>query len=105
MTCNVTLRDKSGLPVKKFIAANNRNDVFSKYLETGNYTPRSSVETIANAMDVGDPSNFARIIDLYKNSYEKISEMIKGYYFRDEEIKEIVKKVYRESMVHVELSL
>ena len=48
-------------------------------------------------MDVGDPSNFARIIDLYKNSYEKISEMIKGYYFRDEEIKEIVKKVYRES--------
>ena len=55
---------RMGLPVKRFIAANNRNDVFLQYLHTGVYTPRPSVATIANAMDVGDPSNFARILDL-----------------------------------------
>ena len=54
-----------GLPVKRFIAANNRNDVFLEYLRTGVYSPRPSVATIANAMDVGDPSNFARIMDLF----------------------------------------
>ena len=56
---------KMGLPIKRFIAANNRNDVFFEYLQTGTYTPRSSVATLANAMDVGAPSNFARILDLY----------------------------------------
>ena len=56
---------RMGLPVKRFIAANNRNDVFLKYLRSGVYTPRPSVPTIANAMDVGDPSNFARIMDLF----------------------------------------
>ena len=54
-----------GLPVHRFIAANNANDVFCQYLQTGTYTPRPSIQTIANAMDVGDPSNFARILDLY----------------------------------------
>ena len=54
-----------GLPVKRFIAANNANSVFYEYLQTGEYRPRPSVQTIANAMDVGDPSNFARILDLY----------------------------------------
>ena len=52
---------KMGLPIKRFIAANNRNDVFYNYLQTGVYSPKPSVQTIANAMDVGDPSNFARI--------------------------------------------
>ena len=56
---------KMGLPVKRFIAANNRNDIFYQYLQTGKYNPRPSVATIANAMDVGDPSNFARVLDLY----------------------------------------
>ena len=63
---------RMGLPVKRFIAANNRNDIFYQYLKTGVYTPRPSVATIANAMDVGDPSNFARILDLYGGSHEAI---------------------------------
>ena len=57
---------RMGLPVKRFIAANNRNDIFYQYLKTGEYCPRPSVATIANAMDVGDPSNFARVLDLYE---------------------------------------
>ncbi|HNX57393.1 MAG TPA: threonine synthase, partial [Prolixibacteraceae bacterium] len=56
---------RMGLPVKRFIAANNRNDIFLQYLKTGIYTPKPSVATIANAMDVGDPSNFVRVLDLY----------------------------------------
>ena len=57
---------RMGLPVKRFIAANNRNDIFLQYLITGKYEPRPSIPTIANAMDVGNPSNFARILDVYK---------------------------------------
>lgn len=83
-----------GLPVEQFIAANNENDVVFEYLETGKYNPRSSVETIANAMDVGAPSNFARILDLYNHSHETIKEVIKGYRYSDEQIKEVVKEVY-----------
>lgn len=56
---------RMGLPVERFIASNNRNDIFFQYLQTGVYTPRPSIATIANAMDVGDPSNFARVLDLY----------------------------------------
>ena len=70
-----------GLPVKHFIAANNRNDVFMEYLHTGIYQPRPSVQTIANAMDVGAPSNFARIIDLFSrrgNPYSEIGKQISG---------------------------
>jgi threonine synthase len=63
-----------GLPVKRFIASNNANRVFYDYLQTGKYTPRPSIQTIANAMDVGDPSNFARIQDLY--SREDVQEII-----------------------------
>jgi threonine synthase len=86
-----------GLPVKQFIAANNANDVVFDYLETGKYNPRASVETIANAMDVGAPSNFARILDLYNYSHSIISEKIKGFRYSDNEIGETVKNVFRES--------
>ncbi len=86
-----------GLPVKQFIAANNANDVVFDYLETGQYNPRASVETIANAMDVGAPSNFARILDLYNYSHTTISEKIKGFRYSDKEIGETVKRVFRES--------
>ncbi|MCC8154507.1 MAG: threonine synthase [Tannerellaceae bacterium] len=88
---------RMGLPVKRFIAANNRNDVFLDYLNTGIYTPRSSVSTIANAMDVGDPSNFARILDLFSqtgNTYEEIKKLITGYRYTDEEIADTMRKVY-----------
>lgn len=77
---------KMGLPVKRFIAANNRNDIFLEYLKTGTYTPRASVSTIANAMDVGNPSNFARILNLYNNSHEAIAADISGFRYTDEEI-------------------
>jgi threonine synthase len=86
-----------GLPVKQFIAANNANDVVYEYLKSGNYTTRPSVETIANAMDVGAPSNFARILDLFDHSHKTISEKIKGYRYSDEEIRQIIDKVYQET--------
>ena len=63
--CSALFGHVMGLPVKRFIAANNANSVFYEYLQSGEYRPRPSIQTIANAMDVGDPSNFARILDLY----------------------------------------
>ena len=86
-----------GLPIKRCVAANNRNDVFYEYLRTGVYTPKPSVPTLANAMDVGDPSNFARILDLfsvYKDPYEKIRELISCHRFLDEDITFVMKRVY-----------
>lgn len=85
---------KMGLPIKRFIAANNENDIVYNYLKTGQYEPRPSVATIANAMDVGDPSNFARILDLYDHSHEAIKAEMTGYRYSDAEIREVVKDVY-----------
>ena len=85
---------RMGLPVRRFIAANNRNDVFLEYLKTGEYTPRASVRTIANAMDVGDPSNFARILDLYGNSATLIRQDIAGCRYTDEEIGRTISSLY-----------
>ena len=86
---------RMGLPVKRFIAANNRNDIFYQYLQTAKYNPCPSVATIANAMDVGDPSNFARILALYENSHEAISAEISGATYTDEQIRETIKKIYQ----------
>lgn len=86
-----------GLPVSRFIAANNKNDIFYQYLQTGKYNPRPSVATIANAMDVGDPSNFARVLDLYKESYEAICRDISGTTYTDEQIRETVKTTYQQT--------
>ncbi|MGE0019486.1 MAG: threonine synthase [Draconibacterium sp.] len=83
-----------GLPVTKFIAANNANHVVYDYLKTGEYQPRSSVETLANAMDVGTPSNFARILDLYSHNHKSISDLISGCWYSDEQIGAIVQSVY-----------
>ena len=66
--CSALFGHVMGLPVKRFIAANNANSVFYEYLQSGEYRPRPSIQTIANAMDVGDPSNFARILDLYNRT-------------------------------------
>lgn len=88
---------KMGLPVTHFIAANNLNDVFFEYLETGEYCPRPSVPTIANAMDVGAPSNFARILDLFGkhgDAYRQICQLISGSRYVDEEIASIIRKTY-----------
>ena len=85
---------RMGLPVRRFIAANNRNDVFLDYLRTGIYTPRASVQTIANAMDVGDPSNFARVMDLYGNSAEAVRKDITGCSYTDDEIRKTIATVH-----------
>jgi threonine synthase len=88
---------RMGLPVKRFIAANNKNDIFYQYLKTGVYTPKPSIATIANAMDVGDPSNFARILDLYKGDHAAIKANISGTTYTDEEIRETVRAIYQET--------
>lgn len=84
-----------GLPINKFIAATNRNDIFTKYINTGNFEPRASVQTLSNAMDVGNPSNLARIISSYKNLYEEIKSDIYSATFTDEETIEAIKEVYK----------
>lgn len=91
---------RMGLPVKHFVAANNRNDVVLEYLNTGKYNPRPSVSTIANAMDVGDPSNFARILDLYKENadvHQSICADISGYRYTDDQIANTMQTVYHET--------
>lgn len=74
---------RMGLPVRRFIAANNANDVFFNYLQNGVYEPKPSIATIANAMDVGDPSNFARILDLYDHDHGMIKSLISGATYSD----------------------
>lgn len=86
-----------GLPVKRFVAANNENDIVYKYLKSGKYEPKASVSTIANAMDVGAPSNFARILDLYKHSHQAIVDDMTGYRYSDTEIRETMKKVFTDN--------
>lgn len=86
-----------GMPVKRFIAANNANDVFYKYLQTGVYTPEKSKQTIANAMDVGDPSNFARVYDLYGGDYNRIKALISGATYTDDEIRETMRQCHEET--------
>ena len=88
---------RMGLPISRFIAANNRNDIVYQYLNTGVYSPRPSIATIANAMDVGDPSNFARILDLYQNSHSKISSEISGFTYTDEQIAETLADTYKKT--------
>lgn len=95
--CSALFGHEMGLPVKRFIAANNANDIFYKYLQTGKYEPKASVQTLANAMDVGDPSNFARIYDLYGKSHERISSLISGATYSDEQIRETMRQCYAET--------
>ena len=103
--CAALFGHQMGLPVKRFIAANNANDVFYNYLQTGEYHPKASLQTLANAMDVGDPSNFARIIDLYSQSgklsaeetHRRITSLISGATYSDEQIKETMRRCYQET--------
>lgn len=86
-----------GLPVKRFIAANNANDVFFNYLTSGVYQPQPSVQTIANAMDVGAPSNFVRIKELFKDSWSEIKQHIDGITYNDDMIKDTIYRCYHEN--------
>lgn len=87
---------RMGLPVKRFIAANNANDIFFNYLLTGVYDPKPSRQTIANAMDVGNPSNFVRILDLYGGSHDQITSLISGATYNDDQIREAMKQCQQE---------
>ncbi len=95
--CSALFGKRMGLPINRFIAANNANDVFFNYLKTGAYNPRASVQTIANAMDVGDPSNFARIYDLYGKSHQAICADISGATYTDEQIAETMRQCLKET--------
>ncbi len=92
--CAALFGHEMGLPIKRFIAANNANDVFYQFLQTAKYSPRASQQTIANAMDVGDPSNFARIYDLYGGSHERICSLISGATYSDDEIRKTMQSCY-----------
>ncbi len=95
--CSALFGKRMGLPISRFIAANNANDIFYNYLQTGRYEPKSSKQTIANAMDVGDPSNFARILDLYGKSHEAICQDISGATYTDQQIAETMKRCLTET--------
>ena len=95
--CAALFGHEMGLPIKRFIAANNANDIFYKYLQTGKYEPKPSKQTLANAMDVGDPSNFARIYDLYGKSHERIISLISGATYTDDQIRETMRQCYQDT--------
>ncbi|MBO4891720.1 MAG: threonine synthase [Prevotella sp.] len=103
--CSALFGHTMGLPMKRFIAANNANDIVYKYLQTGKYDPKASVQTLANAMDVGDPSNFARIINLYSQNnkltneatHHRITNLISGATYSDEQIRETMRQCYAET--------
>lgn len=90
------LASRMGLPIHHFIAATNANDVVPAYLNTGNYTPRPSVRTLSNAMDVGNPSNFARMLDLYGSTWNIMRSTISGYSFSDAETRAAIIEVDRQ---------
>ncbi|MFK7758086.1 MAG: threonine synthase, partial [Flavobacteriales bacterium] len=87
---------KMGLPVKHFIAATNMNNIVPEYLKTGIYSPAPSVPTISNAMDVGAPSNFVRLTEMYNKSYDHIREDLSGHFLTDEQTKEVMRECYAE---------
>ncbi|HEX6223013.1 MAG TPA: threonine synthase [Chryseolinea sp.] len=88
------LAKRMGLPVHKFIASTNINDVVPQYLATKSFDPRASRQTISNAMDVGNPSNFVRMLDLFHGSFENLSKEIVGYAFTDEETQAAMRAVF-----------
>ena len=95
--CAALFAVRTGLPVKRMIAANNRNDVFLQYLLTGIYSPRPSIRTLANAMDVGDPSNFARILDLYKGDWHALRSFVSGRSVHDGTILTTIHDCWKET--------
>jgi threonine synthase len=86
-----------GLPIQHFIAATNINDIVPNYLTTGLFSPKPSRATLSNAMDVGNPSNFARMADLFQNDRTAMRNVITGFSFTDDETREAMKKVFTES--------
>ncbi|WP_298419635.1 threonine synthase [uncultured Kordia sp.] len=92
--CAGIMAQKLGLPIQHFIAATNVNDTVSNYLQNGEYVPQKSIATISNAMDVGNPSNFIRIQELYNNDLATIKKHFSSYSFTDDETKTAMKSIY-----------
>ena len=92
--CSALFAQRMGLPVKRFIAANNSNDVFYKYIRTGKYEPAPSIQTLANAMDVGDPSNFARIMALYGSDWSAVKALVDSDRVSDAQIEAGIRECF-----------
>ncbi len=92
--CAGMMAQQLGLPIHHFIASNNENNVVTEYLKTQLYNPKLSVETISNAMDVGNPSNFVRIQEIYKHNFETLKNNLSSYSFNDKETKEAMEEIY-----------
>ena len=88
---------KLGLPVKQFLAATNANDTVPVFLAGGEYEPKPSVQTYSNAMDVGNPSNWVRIMDLFNEDANTLRQLVKGYSYNDNQTVEAIKQVFAES--------
>ncbi|TXG35990.1 threonine synthase [Seonamhaeicola maritimus] len=94
--CAGMMAQQLGLPIKHFIASNNVNNVVTRYLQSQLYEPKPSIQTISNAMDVGAPSNFIRIQEIYKNQFDSLKENVSSYSFTDEETKAAMLEMYNE---------
>ena len=92
--CAGMMAQQLGLPIKHFIASNNENNVVTNYLKTEDYNPKPSVQTISNAMDVGNPSNFIRIQEIYKNEFKTLKNNLSSYSFSDLETKIALKEIF-----------
>lgn len=91
------IAQRMGLPIRYFLACSNVNDTVPKYLCTGEYTPKPSVATLSNAMDVGAPSNFVRMLDLFNGNHSEMTRSITGYSFNDEQTKETIRRTFEDS--------
>jgi threonine synthase len=85
---------KMGLPVEQFIAATNANDTVPEFLKTGVYQAKPSIQTISNAMDVGNPSNWVRIADMFKADPAQLNQKVIGFSYTDEETTQAIEKIY-----------
>ena len=95
--CAGIMAQKLGLPIKHFVASTNINDTVPNYLVAGVYSPKPSKATISNAMDVGNPSNFIRIRELFNNDLNALKSAFSSYSFSDDETRETMKKIYGDS--------
>ncbi len=95
--CAGMLAKRMGLPIDHFIAANNANDTVTNFMKTEDYHPKPSVATISNAMDVGDPSNFVRVLRLFDDEFSSLKNVLSAYSFDDEVTRNAIKQVYSET--------
>ena len=95
--CAGMLAKKMGLPINHFVASTNENDTVPKFMKTGKYKKQKTISTITNAMDVGDPSNFVRILKIYNNNFQNLKKELTAYSFSDKETVLGMQKLYQKS--------